>query len=103
MHFVMSNLHSNKNVKTITVPHFLVGGFNPFEKEKSQNGGSSPNRGVNKTWLKPSPSCCFCLGPTLPSAIFVHRLRAKGDGGVKSGQKSYTLLRPTKQSSKKVT
>jgi len=62
----MSNLHSNKNVKTITVPHFLFGGFNPFEKEKSQNGGSSPNRGVNKTWLKTITYCCFCLGPTLP-------------------------------------
>ena len=35
--------------------HFLVGGFNPFEKDYS-NWKSSPSRGENKKYLKPPPS-----------------------------------------------
>ena len=33
----------------------LVGGFNPFEKYSS-NWKSPPNKGENKTYLKPPPS-----------------------------------------------
>ena len=42
---------------------FLVGGFNPFEKYARQNWESSPNRGENKTYLKPSPSISSNKGP----------------------------------------
>ena len=37
----------------------LVGGFNPFEKYWSK-WESSLNRGENKKYLKPPPSCIFC-------------------------------------------
>ena len=39
----------------IMFDHFLVGGFNPFEKYLSK-WESSPNRGENKKYLKPPPS-----------------------------------------------
>jgi len=40
---------------------YLVGGFNPFEKYES-NWESSPNKGENKTYLKPPTSYFFWGG-----------------------------------------
>ena len=52
---------------------FLVGGFNPFEKNISQNWIISPGRGENKKYVKPPPRFYNGqdLGPLLKVEFFL--------------------------------